>query len=83
MTLSLSEYCQLPRGIQSALLLKEGVPLMWRVMMGKHHAVLYSLGAFYVEASWDKEWTLKYLHPFRNVNELNPYLALIDWEEFA
>ncbi len=80
---SLIEYRQLPTCVQSALLLQEGTPLMWRIMLGRYHTVLYSLGTFFVEASWDRNWNLKHVHAFRDIDGLTPYLTLIDWQEFA
>jgi hypothetical protein len=80
---SLAEYSQLPMCLQSALLLEGGTPLMWRIMLGKYHTVLYSLGTYFVEASWDRSWNLNHIHAFRDVAGLTPYLLLIDWQELV
>lgn len=82
MLVSVAEYDQLPKGLQSALLLQSGIPLMSR-MMGTHYLVLFSLNNFFVEASWDSSHELKHVHAFRNTSELTPYLARINWEELA
>ncbi|UFH52779.1 hypothetical protein [Spirosoma sp. KNUC1025] len=81
--LSLSEYSTLPQGLQSALLLKDGIPLFQRPMPDQEQRVLYSLGSFFVEVSWDRDWTMQYILPFRNTDKLNPYLVRINWHEFV
>ena len=83
MTVSLTDYNQLPRGIQGALLLQDGTPLVWRRKPGGNQAVLYSLGSFYVEASLDGAFVLQHLYAFRDIKNLTPYLARIDWQEFV
>ncbi len=82
-TMLLTEYNELPTGLQSGLLLSQGVPLLRRSLLGKKQALLYSLNNFYVEVSWDPDYGLRHLYAFRDLDSLTPYLATIDWHEFV
>lgn len=82
MAIRLSEFVQLSKRLQCAVLYQAGIPLMPR-MRGRQYLMLYSLGNFYVEASWWKEHELKYIYAFDSTSELAPYLDSINWHEFV
>jgi hypothetical protein len=81
--LTLAEYSLLPSDIQSTLLLEQGIPLICRPPQGQGYTMLYSLGTFFVEVSWRPNWSLVEFNAFNKVDNLTPYLALIDWHELV
>lgn len=78
----LSEYQELPFGPQMALLARDGIPLLSR-LVGQEQRVLFSFSSYYVETGWDGAGGLKFIRSFAHTNGLEPYLTQLDWHELV
>lgn len=80
--MSITEFRELPFGLQIGLLLRDGVVLVSR-SAGWSHRVLFSFHSYFVEAGWDQSGNLQFVRSFAHTEGLEPYLAQLDWRELA
>ena len=80
--MALSEFRELPFGLQIGLLLRDGIPLLSR-SVGRAHRVLFSFHTYYVEVGWDRAGNIQFVRSFAHTDGLDAYLTQLDWRELV
>ncbi len=78
----LNKFRELPFSLQIGLLLRDGIPLLSR-LVGQQQRVLFSLHAYYVEVGWGPAGRFEFLRSFAHTTGLEPYLVQLDWQELV